>query len=122
VPIDQADLIDHFLRNDVKQGEAITPSMVASNSPYTHLPNTLAAIITIPRWKVVRLFIDAKSDIQICRGKDPFVEKAEVAAVECNETDCSVVAILPKMQGENIDPKSLSGATITLPNQLCAAP
>ena len=118
-PGDQAQLVGHYLRDNISKGGTITANMVTSNPLYTRLPNTLAAIITVPRQRIARLGIDAKSEVQICRGEDVLVEKAEVAAVECGETDCSVVLSLPQMKGQEVDPKILSTAAITLLKQRC---
>jgi hypothetical protein len=112
-PVDSGKLVGNFLRERVAQGKPITPDMVTVRPMYTSQPNTLTATITIPRRAVVRFNLDAGTTVEICRGSTPIVQKAEVASVACapDASDCSVVAILPKLQ-EAIDPAFVTGVTV----------
>jgi hypothetical protein len=119
-PVDSVKLVGNFLRDEVSQGEPITPGMVTARSTYTSQPNALAAIITTPRHAVVRFNLDAGTTIKICRGPTPIVQRAKVASVACapDAPDCAVVALLPKLQ-DAIDPAFVAGVTVALPTVEC---
>jgi hypothetical protein len=119
-PLDSDKLVGNFLREGIAQGKPITPDMVTPGTMYTSRPNALTAIITIPRRAVVRFNLDAGMTVQICRGSTSIVQRAEVASVACapDVPDCSVVAVLPKLQ-DAIDPAFVAGVTVTTPTVGC---
>jgi hypothetical protein len=123
VPIDRDKLIGRHLQAAVKLGEPITQDNLMVNPVLANEPNSIAAIIAAPAWRVVAESINAGTMVQICLGGQPYGPAAKVLWTSCPTNECSVAVNLSKMS-QQIDPGSLAGASVNVasPQAHCPRP
>jgi len=106
-----AALVDHYLRQSVKAGDPITPSMVSGQLLPTN-DDSIAAVVRIPAAMKMKRGIEVGSVVLIYVGAEQFGPPGRVIQENCDEQICSVVVSLPKTPGRIIDPALVANADL----------
>jgi hypothetical protein len=106
-----AALTDHFLRQPVKAGQAVTGDMVGDQAVVPVIESGFYVVVNMPQSLCEQRQIHDGQSVQIRSGKQPLTGDGVVGAVAHDDNRCAVAVRFDKAPG--FDPQALQGAEVT---------